>query len=131
LILIDKAWEFAFNNGLGVVFGTAAFVAWFYTFLGWIKDKRATEQRLVGIIKDRKTDRDKQLEMWGQVIAYMQRQDLVERVSRAALSDALRSDVPRRRSLDREIASAIRDAKQPRLEPEDEDARHPEDNLPP
>jgi len=95
--------DYVLSQTIGVVF--AAVVLWLY-----IKEKHTTERRLVDIIRERKTDRDALLGTLARVEVHLQRSDQFEEFSRAALEDAQRADVPKRRKTDRLLASALAEA---------------------
>lgn len=79
-----------------------AVVLWFYA-----KEKRASEKRLVDLLRDRKTDRDETLRMYGRLDAHLTRRDIFEHVDRQALQDVTDPANPKRRRTDRELLDAI------------------------
>ena len=88
--------DWVFSQGVGVVFG--ALMAWVY-----IKERR----QLVGILRERKTDRDSLLVMLGRLDAHLSRASIVEQVARGVLADAVNPDIPKRREADRLVLAAL------------------------
>ena len=95
--------DYLLSQTIGVVF--AAVCLYLY-----VKEKHGTERRLVDIIRDRKADRDALLQTLARVETHLQRADAFEEFSRAALAEAQRPDVPKRRKSDRLLASALAEA---------------------
>lgn len=83
--------DYILQQGLGVVFGAICF--WLL-----IKEKRKAEQRLVDVIRERKTDRDELLKLLGRIDAHL------------SLRESLDPDVPKRRDTDRALIETLEHA---------------------
>ena len=94
--------DYLLNQSIGVV--AAAAMLWLY-----VKDKRATERRLTDILRDRKSDRDETLRMYGRLDSHLQRAELWDRVQQQQLREITDPTVPKRRSTDRVLLDAIRE----------------------
>jgi hypothetical protein len=88
---------------------SAAVVVGGVSFWVLLKEKRATEKRLVDLLRERKSDRDENLRMYGRLDSHLTRADLFDRVGKAALKELSDPKIPKRRASDRELLASIDD----------------------
>jgi hypothetical protein len=92
--------DYVLGQGIGVVFGAA--ILYIY-----IRERKENTRRLVGIIHERKTDRDQLLLMLGRLDAHLGRAAAFEEFSRVALREAADPDNPHRRRHDLLLQAAL------------------------
>ena len=73
----------------------------------YVKEKRATEKRLVDLLRERKADRDEALRMNGRIETHLARADAFEAFARASLKETLDPRAPKRRQTDRFLKAAL------------------------
>lgn len=89
----------AVKQGSGFLLALIMFTVWLY-------EKRTNDRQLVGIIRDRKHDRDKLLELIGRVEGHLARSDAFREFAQQAL-DSAEDGTPKRRVLDQALADAL------------------------
>jgi hypothetical protein len=81
--------DYLLNQSIGVVAAGAMF--WLY-----VKERRRMERRLVDLLRERKTDRDEQLRMYGRIDAYLSH----------VIRELADPSNPKRRASDRQLLGA-------------------------
>jgi hypothetical protein len=103
----------AFKQGALFLLALIMFVVWVHTkkdhergFKEREKTDEERERKLVGILHDRKNDRDQLLLLMGEIKAHLARADQFEQFARDVM-EGVHKPSPKRRLMDRQLAEAL------------------------